>query len=165
MRPFKMLGMVAVWAVPALVGFGLHDRALTQSGGTEAPTGFSVTSNGFAEQFCADQAFYAEVTPDSPAIEDAECNFDTAVEEFTGPEDTAAGLGPIFNGNGCGECHIANQTLGATSQIVERRAGRFNSSTGVFTDHPGGSLIQDRSFRPEAPERVIPSARHARRIL
>src|SRR5262245_22555063 len=157
MRSLKMLGMVAVWAVPAIVGFGLGTPAQTQPGPTEAPTGFSVTSNGFAEEFCANQAALAEESPISPRIPDDECSFDTAVEEFTGPEDTAAGLGPIFNGNGCGECHIANQTLGATSQIVERRAGFWNSQTRVFTDHPGGSLIQDRSFRPNEQERVIPS--------
>ena len=158
MRPVKVIGIVAVWAVPALVGFGLHEPAQTQGGPVEAPTGFSVTDNGFAAEFCANQAALAAETPDSPRIPDAECSFDTAVEEFTGPEDTAAGLGPIFNGNGCGECHIANQTLGATSQIVERRAGLFNATTGVFTDHPGGSLIQDRSFRPNEQERVIPAS-------
>ena len=48
------------------------------------------------------------------------------MEEFTGPEDTADGLGPIFNADGCGECHIANPVLGATSQITEKRAGFFN---------------------------------------
>src|SRR5262245_6449029 len=158
MRPVKVIGIVAVWAVPAMVGFGLHEPAQTQGAPQEARTGFSVEDNGFAAEFCANQAALAAVTPDSPRIPDEECTFDTAVEEFTGPEDTAAGLGPIFNGNGCGECHIANQTLGATSQIVERRAGFFNATTGVFTDHPGGSLIQDRSFRPNEQERVIPAS-------
>jgi CxxC motif-containing protein (DUF1111 family) len=157
MKAIKVLAMVAVWAIPAMVGFGLGAPAHTQGGPTEAPTGFEVRSNGFAEEFCAHQAELAEESPISPRIPDDECSFDAAVEEFTGPEDTAAGLGPIFNGNGCGECHIANQTLGATSQIVERRAGFWNSQTRVFTDHPGGSLIQDRSFRPEEQERVIPS--------
>jgi CxxC motif-containing protein (DUF1111 family) len=157
MKPIKMLAMAAVWAVPALVAFGLNGPAHT-GGPTEAPTGFAVVDNGFAEEFCANQDELAEETPDSPAIPDDECDFDTAVEEFTGPETFADGLGPIFNGVGCGECHIANQTLGATSQIVERRAGFFNSSNGVFTEHPGGSLIQDRSFRPHEQERVIPSS-------
>src|SRR5215510_13331438 len=72
-----------------------------------------------------------------------ECNLATATEEFTGPEDAAAGLGPVFNAAGCGECHIA-PALGGSSQIVERRAGR--TVNGVFTDHPGGSLIQDRAL-------------------
>ena len=64
-------------------------------------------------------------SPNSPQIPDDECNFDAAVEEFTGPETIADGLGPIFNAAGCGECHIANPVLGATSQITEKRAGFF----------------------------------------
>jgi CxxC motif-containing protein (DUF1111 family) len=158
MRPIKVLAMAAVWAIPAMVGYGLGTPAHSGGGPTEAPTGFEVVSNGFAEEFCANQEELAEETEDSPAIPEDECNFEAAAEEFTGPETFADGLGPIFNGNGCGECHIANQTLGATSQIVERRAGFWNSGTRRFTDHPGGSLIQDRSFRPHEQERVIPSA-------
>jgi CxxC motif-containing protein (DUF1111 family) len=158
MRPVKVIGIVAVWAVPALVGFGLSEPAQTQGGPQEARTGFAVEDNGFAEEFCNNQAALAAVSPISPRIPDDECNFEAAVEEFTGPEDTSVGLGPIFNAAGCGECHIANQTLGATSQIVERRAGFFNATTGVFTDHPGGSLIQDRAFDPRDQERVIPAA-------
>jgi CxxC motif-containing protein (DUF1111 family) len=140
-----------------MVGFGLYEPVRTD-GPQEAPTGFAVEDNGFAEEFCDNQAALAAVSPISPRIPPEECEFEAAVEEFTGPETNADGLGPIFNGNGCGECHIANQTLGATSQIVERRAGFFNSSTGVFTDHPGGSLIQDRAFDPRDQERVIASA-------
>jgi CxxC motif-containing protein (DUF1111 family) len=121
---------------------------------TEAPTGFDNLSNGFAEEFCANQATLAEVTAQSPAIPDDECSFDTAVEEFTGPENTAAGIGPIFNAAGCGECHIANQVLGATSQINEKRAGFWTGTR--FIDPPGGSLIQDRAFNPNEQERVLP---------
>jgi CxxC motif-containing protein (DUF1111 family) len=154
MTKLKVLAATVVWAAPAMFGLGLADSAQT-GGPVEAPTGFTVTSNGFAEEFCANQAALAN-SPNSPRIPDDECNFDTAVEEFTGPEATVDGLGPIFNGNGCGECHIANQTLGATSQIVERRAGFWNGTS--FIDHPGGSLIQDRAFDPNTQERVIPSA-------
>jgi CxxC motif-containing protein (DUF1111 family) len=154
MTKLNVLGATAAWALPALLGLGLGDTAQT-SGPTEAPTGFRVESNGFAEEFCLNQDALTN-SPNSPEIPDDECNFDAAVEEFTGPETTADGLGPIFNGNGCGECHIANQTLGATSQIVERRAGFWNGST--FTDHPGGSLIQDRAFDPGDQELVIPAS-------
>ena len=155
MTKLKVLAATLVWAAPAMLGWGLADSA--QTAAVEAPTGFTVTSNGFAEEFCANQEALAN-SPNSPRIPDDECDFDTAVEEFTGPEDTAAGLGPIFNGNGCGECHIANQILGATSQIVERRAGFFNSANNTFTDHPGGSLIQDRAFDPNDQERVLPAS-------
>jgi CxxC motif-containing protein (DUF1111 family) len=154
MTKTKVLAVTAVWAMPALLGLGLADPART-AGPVEAPTGFTLTSNGHAEEFCDNQAALTN-SPNSPQIPDEECEFEAAVEEFTGPETTADGLGPIFNGNGCGECHIANQILGATSQIVERRAGFWNGSS--FIDHPGGSLIQDRSTDPRFQERVIPSS-------
>lgn len=150
----RALSLLAVWIVPLMFAVGWTDSAETQSGATPAPTGFTVADNGFAAEFCANQAALAEETPDSPRIPADECNFDTAVEEFTGPEAVVDGVGPIFNGVGCGECHSSNQTLGATSQIVEKRAGFYNSSTGVFTDHPGGSLIQDRSLQAGDMERI-----------
>jgi CxxC motif-containing protein (DUF1111 family) len=152
MRRIKILAVAAAWTLPALFGPG---ERVTASGPTEAPTGFLVESNGFAEEFCANQDALTN-SPNSPQIPDDECNFEAAVEEFTGPETTADGLGPIFNAAGCGECHIANQILGATSQIVERRAGFWNGS--AFIDHPGGSLIQDRSTDPNFQELVIPTS-------
>jgi CxxC motif-containing protein (DUF1111 family) len=145
---------VAVCAVSSMFAVGFSGRAQSD-GPTEAPTGFDGGSNGFAEEFCANQAALTN-SPNSPQIPDVECEFDAAVEEFTGPETVADGLGPIFNATGCGECHIANQILGATSQITEKRAGFFNGS--VFTPHPGGSLIQDRALNPNDQELVIPSA-------
>lgn len=125
---------------------------LSQSGVSNAPTGFTGT-NGFAAQFCANQRFLVD-SPNSPKIPDDECNFDAAAEEFTGPETTADGLGPIFNAAGCGECHMV-PVLGGSSQIVERRAGLFQN--GVFTDHPGGSLLQDRSTALDFQEVAIQS--------
>jgi CxxC motif-containing protein (DUF1111 family) len=131
---------------------------LSQQGVEEAPAGFEVESNGFAEEFCADQDSLVD-SPNSPQIPEDECNFDAAAEEFTGPEGVADGLGPIFNAAGCGECHIV-PALGGGSQIMEKRAGR--TVNGVFTDHPGGSLIHDRALfgYPNAPaqETVIQSA-------
>jgi CxxC motif-containing protein (DUF1111 family) len=98
---------------------------------TEAPTGFDLLTNGAVDAR----------------------RFAAALEEFTGPEGASDGLGPVFNGAGCGECH-ATPIIGGSSQVVERRAGRWNGST--FTEHPGGSLIQDRSLYPELQERVLP---------
>lgn len=122
---------------------------------TEAPTGFAVRSNGFAEEFCRKQGSFrdrlAEITSDSPAIDADECNFATALEEFTGPEDAAAGLGPIFNAAGCGECH-GTPITGGSSQVVEKRAGFMRN--GLFVDPPGGSLIQDRSLNANIQELV-----------
>jgi CxxC motif-containing protein (DUF1111 family) len=146
---------VALWAAPSIFVIGTSGPAQSAVGPTEAPAGFDGGSNGFAEEFCANQDALTN-SPNSPEIPDDECEFDAAVEEFTGPETTADGLGPIFNAAGCGECHIANQILGATSQITEKRAGLFQN--GVFTDHPGGSLIQDRAFDPNDQERMLAGA-------
>jgi CxxC motif-containing protein (DUF1111 family) len=113
----------------------------SQSGITDAPSGFALASNGFAQEFCANQSALTD-SPNSPQIPVEECNFDTAVEEFTGPEHEVDGLGPVFNAEGCGSCHLT-PIIGGTSQIMEKRVGRFDGTT--FFDPPGGSLLQDRA--------------------
>ena len=120
------------------------------SAGPDASS-FVLRDNGFAEEFCANQSALAAVTADSPAIDDDECDFDTALEEFTGPEGVADGLGPVFNAAGCGECH-GTPIIGGSSQVVEKRAGFLRN--GTFFDPPGGSLIQDRSIDPRVQELV-----------
>jgi CxxC motif-containing protein (DUF1111 family) len=103
---------------------------LTQRGDpTEAPAGFDGGSNGFKTGL----------------------DFEEALEEFTGPETPADGLGPVFNGAGCGECH-ATPVIGGTSQTFERRAGRWDGTT--FFEHAGGSLIQDRALDARVQEKV-----------
>lgn len=161
MRILTVLASV-VWlaAVGLMVGAVVPARS---DGPTEAPAGFDGEDNGFAAEFCARQSQLVD-SPNSPMIPADECNFEAAEEEFTGPETVADGLGPIYNAEGCGTCHSANpqfdpdnfdrKLVGASSQIVEKRAGFFNGST--FVDHPGGSLIQDRSLRPNEQERVLP---------
>jgi CxxC motif-containing protein (DUF1111 family) len=130
---------------------------------TEAVTGFDGGSNGFAEEFCANQRDLVN-SPNSPKVPADECSLDAAEEEFRGPETVADGLGPIFNAAGCGECHSSNPgfnpddftrtILGATSEITEKRAGSWDGA--VFRDHPGGSLIHNRSLRTYEQERVMP---------
>ena len=136
---------------------------LHSSGATEAPAGFDGESNGFAEEFCRNQDALVS-SPNSPKIPADECNFEAAEEEFTGPESVADGLGPIYNAAGCGECHSSNpgfdpdnfdrKLVGGTSEITEKRAGYYDGRS--FRDHPGGSLIQNRSLRPAEQERVLP---------
>jgi len=128
-------------------------RVETQSGVTDAPAGFDVVSNGFAEEFCNRQNHLTN-SPNSPQIDSDECSFDTAIEEFSESQAEEDGIGPVFNATGCGECHIA-PALGGGSQIMERRAGFFNGLT--FTDHPGGSLIHDRANDLALLETVIES--------
>jgi CxxC motif-containing protein (DUF1111 family) len=119
----------------------------------DAPEGYELESNGFAEEYCANQDEMTD-SPLLPEIDDDECDFESAAEEFTGPETVEEGVGPVFNATGCGECHIA-PILGGGSQIAERRAGFFNGAS--FIDHPGGSLIHDRANDPDDLETVIES--------
>jgi CxxC motif-containing protein (DUF1111 family) len=121
------------------------------TGPTEAKTGFTLSSNGFAEEYCGINGADQRRLSDSPLplIDGDECNFETAAEEFTGPETAADGLGPIFNAAGCGECHMM-PILGGSIQVVERRAGKFDGN--AFFDPPGGSLIQDRALDPRIQE-------------
>jgi CxxC motif-containing protein (DUF1111 family) len=141
-------------AVVFLAALSSAPGILSQGGPVEAPTGFTATSNGFAEEFCGNQAALAN-SPNSPRIDADECNFAAAAAEFTGPEGLADGLGPVFNAAGCGECHLV-PILGGGSQITEKRAGLFRN--GVFTDHPGGSLIHDRATDPRIQELAINSS-------
>ena len=46
-------------------------------------------------------------------IDDDECNFDSAGEEFAELDDVDEGLGLVFNATGCGECHIAPASAAA----------------------------------------------------
>jgi CxxC motif-containing protein (DUF1111 family) len=146
--------MVVVWVSTLGAVIASSDRRVeTQSGGaTEAIAGFG--SNGFAAEFCKDQGRLVGSVSTSPSIPTDECSADAAAEEFTGPESEADGLGPIFNAAGCGECHVT-PVLGGFSQIMEKRAGFFNGST--FIEHPGGSLIQDRSTRAGFQELATPA--------
>jgi CxxC motif-containing protein (DUF1111 family) len=127
------------------------------SAGRDASS-FVLESNGFAEEFCANQSGMSTSSDESPEIPDGvnnpeenECNFEAALEEFTGPEGVADGLGPVYNAAGCGECH-GTPMIGGSSQVVEKRAGFLRN--GTFFDPPGGSLIQDRSTDPRVQELV-----------
>ena len=146
---------VAAWIAAMAAALSIGDRiAETRDGPVNAPAGFDGASNGFLAEFCQRQAQLVD-SPNSPMIPDDECNADAAVEEFTGPETPADGLGPIFNAEGCGSCHL-DPVLGAGSQIMEKRAGRFDGTT--FFEHAGGSLIQDRSLVLGLQELVQSSA-------
>jgi CxxC motif-containing protein (DUF1111 family) len=95
----------------------------------EAPAGFDGLTNGFLTQ----------------------AEFEEAQEGFDEHEDAAAGLGPVYNAGGCGECH-GNPRIGGGAATSELRAGHFNGVS--FVDAPGGSLINDRAIDARIQERV-----------
>ena len=95
----------------------------------EAPAGFDNQTNGFLSQ----------------------ADFDTVREIFEEREVIEDGLGPVYNAQACAECH-QNPVTGSGSQISEFRAGRFDGR--AFTDHVGGSLINDRAIDASIQETV-----------
>lgn len=127
MRLFRIL-VLAMF--PLLLVMQITGNVKSQSGATEAPAGFDNLSNGFSDQttFDADRGVFEE------------------------REGIADGVGPVFNAQSCAECHQSPVT-GAISQVTELRAGHFNGS--VFTEHPGGSLINDRAINAKIQEVVL----------
>jgi len=121
-------------AVGTLLAGSLLPEAFTQAP-SEAPVAFqpgtmTLVTNGLVDQttFDADRAVFEE------------------------QEGRADGLGPVYNAQSCAECH-QNPVTGGISQVTELRAGHFDGVN--FTDHTGGSLINDRAINPAFQERVL----------
>ena len=128
--------------------------AIAQQSATEAPAGFDTptlvanpgsqsTSNGIAEPpgdtYALDQQIYELI------------------------HDVNTGLGPVYNGRACAECH-QNPVSGGASQFTELRAGHRDAS-GTFVNPTvpindgaasisGRSIINDRALIPQAQEHV-----------
>jgi CxxC motif-containing protein (DUF1111 family) len=117
-------------AHPPALTQSVHNNQPQQQQATEAPTGFDGRSNGL--------------------LNDAD--FDQARGVFEEVEGLSDGVGPVYNAQSCAECHQTPVT-GGISQVTELRAGRL--SNGQFVDHPGGSLINDRSIDAAYQETVL----------
>lgn len=81
--------------------------------------------------------------------------FRLGLEDFLEVEDADEGLGPLYNGRSCAECHVT-PAIGGISTITEVRAGTLDAD-GTFQDPPGGSLIHlfsipDHSIQAAVPE-------------
>ena len=97
---------------------------------TEAPAGYDGLTNG--------------------SIAQAQFDLDAAV--FQERKTVDEGLGPIYSGQACSDCH-ANPVGGGSSQVTNLRAGHFNGIS--FVEQPGGSLVQDRALDASNQERVL----------
>jgi CxxC motif-containing protein (DUF1111 family) len=127
---------------------------IAQQSATEAPAGFDTptlarnpgsqsTSNGIEEPpgdtFALDQQVYEQI------------------------HDVNSGLGPVYNGRACAECH-QNPVSGGASQFTELRVGHrdqngnFVNPTVLIDDGAnsisGRSIINDRALIPQAQEHV-----------
>jgi CxxC motif-containing protein (DUF1111 family) len=154
-------GLAALVLLLGVLAIGF--AGLAQQSAIEAPAGFETptlaenegsksTSNGIAEPpgdtFALDQQKYERV------------------------HDVNSGLGPVFNGRACVECH-QNPVSGGASQFTELRVGHIDAN-GDFANPVvsindgantilGRSIINDRALIPEAQEH-IPSSEHIRAL-
>jgi CxxC motif-containing protein (DUF1111 family) len=67
--------------------------------------------------------------------------FAAGADAFAEEEGVADGLGPVFNGTACGECH-GTPVLGGSGAQVETRFGRLVGGAFDPLSSAGGSLIQ-----------------------
>ncbi len=79
--------------------------------------------------------------------------FEDGRDTFVRPETPETGLGPIFNGRSCVECHGAPAPGGA-SPINVTRFGRLTDGAFDPLEALGGTLLQRFSLDPETRERV-----------
>ena len=100
---------------------------------------------------------YPGLTPEQRAA------FNEGRQEFREDEEVADGLGPVFNGRSCGECHDAAALGGASRRTVTRIGTVVNGVFDPLTRF-GGSLLQDRAIGPrngiahQFPPEVVPAA-------
>jgi CxxC motif-containing protein (DUF1111 family) len=66
--------------------------------------------------------------------------------DFLEVESAAEGLGPVFNGTSCAQCHNI-PAIGGTGTMVETRAG-YRDENGAFHAPPGGTLMHLFSIPP-----------------
>jgi CxxC motif-containing protein (DUF1111 family) len=155
MTPRKLVLLFSIVAAIALVA---------QQSVTEAPAGFTtptlgltVGPNGELTGNPGSQSVsngIAEPPGDTFALDQA---------QFERRHDPSTGLGPVFNGTSCGECH-QNGVTGAASQFTEVRAGHKDANgnfvnptvviNGGADTISGRSIINDRSICPQAQEHV-----------
>jgi CxxC motif-containing protein (DUF1111 family) len=128
-----LLCFVATFLLPVALTNTVEQQSSTpiveSESSTEAPTGFDDQTNGLFSQ----------------------SQFDADKTVFDEREGISDGLGPVYNAQGCIECH-QNPVSGGGSQVAEIRAGHFDGVN--FTDHPGGSLIHARAINVSLQEQV-----------
>jgi CxxC motif-containing protein (DUF1111 family) len=101
--------------------------------------------------------------------------FQQGVQEFTQNENPQTGLGPVFNGVSCAQCHNAGALGGASPNLgisVVTRIGAMVNGQYSDLQNVGGPLIQARSLReilgPQYPigrEVVPPQAQFVSRRI
>jgi CxxC motif-containing protein (DUF1111 family) len=135
-----------------VVAMGL--TGIAQQSATEAPAGFDTPT---LAQNAGSQS------KNNGLIEPSGDTFALDQENYERVHDLSTGLGPVYNGRACAECH-QNPVSGGASQFTELRVGHtdangnFVNPTVLINDGAasitGRSIINDRAVLPEAQEHV-----------
>ncbi len=80
--------------------------------------------------------------------------FRLGLEDFLEVEDAAEGLGPVYNGRSCAQCHSI-PAIGGSGTVLETRAGILHEN-GTFEEFPGGSNFQMFSLPVHSIQAAIP---------
>nr|WP_309695805.1 di-heme oxidoredictase family protein [Armatimonas sp.] len=102
---------------------------------------------------------FTPIGAETPGLTRAEQElFEKGKTVFASEEDVDEGLGPVFNGRGCGECHSAGGIGGAGEDLVLSRVTRIGAGSGAsYSDLValGGPVIQRRSIAELDPTCTI----------
>ena len=128
---------------------------IAQQSATEAPAGFDTPT---LAQNAGSQS------KNNGLIEPSGDTFVLDQQNYERVHDVSTGLGPVYNGRACAECH-QNPVSGGASQFTELRVGHtdangnFVNPTVLIADGAssitGRSIINDRAVVPEAQEHIL----------
>jgi CxxC motif-containing protein (DUF1111 family) len=148
----------------SIIGAAAAVVLIAQQSVTEAPAGFTTPTLGQTISSTGELIVSPGLQSVSNGI--AEPPGDTFAldqAQFERKHDPSTGLGPVFNGTACVDCHN-NGVAGAASQFTEQRVGH-NDANGNFVNPTitinggantitGRSIVNDRSICPQAQEHV-----------
>ncbi|HTG26877.1 MAG TPA: di-heme oxidoredictase family protein [Methylomirabilota bacterium] len=127
---------------------------IAQQSATEAPAGFDTPTLAQNAGSQSKNNGLIEPSGDTYALDQ---------ENYERVHDVSTGLGPVYNGRACAECH-QNPVSGGASQFTELRVGHtdangnFVNPTVLIDDGAGSiagrSIINDRAVVPEAQEHI-----------
>ncbi len=127
---------------------------IAQQSATEAPAGFDTPT---LAQNAGSQS------KNNGLIEPSGDSFALDQQNYERVHDLSTGLGPVYNGRACAECH-QNPVSGGASQFTELRVGHtdangnFVNPTVLIDDGAssitGRSIINDRAVVPETQEHI-----------
>ena len=127
---------------------------IAQQSATEAPAGFDTPTLAQNAGSQSKNNGLIEPSGDTYALDQ---------ENYERVHDVSTGLGPVYNGRACAECH-QNPVSGGASQFTELRVGHtdangnFVNPTVLIDDGAssitGRSIINDRAVVPEVQEHI-----------